>query len=103
MKIKDLKNGQKGVDLDDVEIIDIGETKEFTSKYGKKGSYAKVIVEDETGTITLTLWNDQIEKVNIGDRISVVGGFVTEYQDELQISTGKTGKIKFQNTEEDVM
>ena len=43
--------------------------------------------------MTLSLWNDDIEKVNIGDKVQIADGWVTEFKQQPQISAGKNGKI----------
>ena len=43
--------------------------------------------------MTLTLWNDEIDAVNEGDKISIVDGWVSEWQGNKQISAGRNGKI----------
>ncbi|MFH1424615.1 MAG: hypothetical protein ABIG20_02930 [archaeon] len=50
--------------------------------------------EDDTGTITITLWNDDIFGVKVGDTIKITKGWAAVYQDNMQISSGKFGKIE---------
>ena len=52
------------------------------------------IAKDETGDIKLTLWNDDIEKVKSGDKVKLTNGYVSEWQGELQLTTGRFGKIE---------
>jgi ssDNA-binding replication factor A large subunit len=49
---------------------------------------------DETGSITLTLWNDDVNKVKTGDKIKITKGWVGEYQGKFQLSAGKFGKME---------
>lgn len=92
MSIKDLQARQGNVDLV-LEIIEKGDVREF-EKFGKKGRVCNATAKDETGQIKLTLWNEQIDEVDVGDKISITNGYVGEYQGELQLSTGKFGKIE---------
>jgi len=92
MSIKDLQARQGNVDLV-LEIIEKGDVREF-EKFGKKGRVCNAIAKDETGQIKLTLWNEQIDEINVGDKINITNGYVGEYQGELQLSTGKFGKIE---------
>ena len=48
---------------------------------------------DDTGRIVLTLWNEQIRIVSVGDHIRVENGYVGSFRDVKQLSTGKAGKI----------
>ncbi|MBI2541465.1 hypothetical protein HYV80_02040 [Candidatus Woesearchaeota archaeon] len=92
MQIKDLKPKQGNVDVV-VDVIDVGETREF-NKFGKPGRVANAIAKDETGDIKLTLWNDDIEKVKAGDKVHLSNGYVNEWQGEMQLTTGRMGKIE---------
>jgi len=92
MKIKDLKPRQGKVDIE-VEIVDIGEVREF-QKFGKAGRVATAIAKDETGKINLTLWNDEIDSVKIGDKVKITNGYVNEFQGEMQLTSGRFGKLE---------
>ena len=92
MQVKDLKPKQGNVDVI-VDIVDIGDAREF-NKFGKPGKVATAIAKDETGDIKLTLWNEDIEKVNAGDRVHLTNGYVNEWQGEMQLTTGRMGKLE---------
>ncbi|MBI2522840.1 hypothetical protein HYW19_00455 [Candidatus Woesearchaeota archaeon] len=92
MAIKDLKARQGNVELV-VDIIDVGEPREF-EKFGKSGRVATAVAKDETGDIKLTLWNDQIDQVKAGDKVHITNGYVSEWQGEKQLTTGKMGKLE---------
>ncbi len=92
MAIKDLQARQGNVDLV-LEIIEKGDIREF-EKFGKKGRVCNATAKDETGQIKLTLWNEQIDEIDVGDKVSITNGYVGEYQGELQLSTGKFGKLE---------
>lgn len=92
MQIKDLKPRQGNVDIT-IDIVDVGMPREF-QKFGKPGKVATAIAKDETGDIKLTLWNEDIEKVNAGDKIHLSNGYVNEWQGEMQLTTGRMGKLE---------
>jgi len=50
--------------------------------------------EDETGRVKVTLWNDDIEKVKEGDTIKITKGWATVYNGDMQVSTGRLGKLE---------
>jgi replication factor A1 len=91
MQIKDLHAKQGEVELT-AEVIDKANPREF-DKFGKKGKVCNAKIKDETGTVTLTLWNEDADTINVGDTIKIVNGYVGEWQGELQLSAGKFGKI----------
>jgi replication factor A1 len=54
---------------------------------------ADAMVADESGSIKLTLWNEQIAQVNVNDRIRIENGYVTSFKGEVQLNVGKYGKL----------
>jgi replication factor A1 len=64
---------------------------------GRDGSAHRVcdaLVGDETGSIYLTLWDDNIEKVNENDTIRVENGYVTLFKGNMRLNIGKYGKLE---------
>ena len=93
MKISELVPKQGNVNLDEVKIIEKGEIREF-SKFGKPGRVCNVTIEDDSGKVQMTLWNEQIDEVKEGDKIKIVDGWVGEWQGEKQLSTGRNGSFE---------
>lgn len=91
MQIKELKTGQKSVDIE-VDVSSIGEVREF-QKYGKQGRVATAVVKDDSGEINLTLWNEDIDTVQEGSKIKIENGYVNEFQGAPQLTAGKYGKL----------
>ena len=92
MQIKDLKPKQGNVDIT-IDVVDVGDVREF-NKFGKPGKVANAVAKDETGDIKLTLWNEDIDKVKAGDKIHLTNGYVNEWQGEMQLTTGRMGKLE---------
>ena len=64
---------------------------------GRDGSAHRVcdaLVGDETGSVYLTLWDDNIEKVNENDTIRVENGYVTLFKGNMRLNIGKYGKME---------
>ena len=91
-KISELKVGQGQVNVQGT-IKNIGDTRAF-NKYGKDLKVANAILEDESGSIKLSLWNDDITRIKNGDKIKITNGYVSEFNSEKQLSAGKMGKIE---------
>ncbi|MGD6850590.1 MAG: OB-fold nucleic acid binding domain-containing protein [Candidatus Bathyarchaeia archaeon] len=91
--IKDLADGMKRVSVE-AKVVEKGDPREVRSKY-KDETYRIVdaVVADETGSIKLTLWNEQIEQVNVGDNVKIENGYVTSFKGEIQLNVGKFGKM----------
>jgi ssDNA-binding replication factor A large subunit len=80
-------------------VIDTEEPRIF-NKFGKEGKVQNVRIKDETGTTTLVLWNEQITddiKPNID--IEIMKGYAKEYNNEIQITLGKFGKMNIKKFE----
>ncbi len=91
--IKDLNDGMKRVSVE-AKVVEKGDPREVRSRY-KDETYRIVdaVIADETGSIKLTLWNEQIEQVNVGDNIKIENGYVTSFKGETQLNVGKFGKL----------
>lgn len=92
MKINELKPRMSKVDIE-VEIAEVGPVKEF-NKFGTAGKVATAVAKDDTGTIKLSLWNAEIDKVKAGIKVKITNGYVNEFQGEMQLTAGKFGKLE---------
>ncbi len=92
MKISELQPRQGKVDIE-ATITAKQEARTF-SKMGESGKVCNATISDGASTITLTLWNADAELYNVGDKIKITNGYVSEWQGELQLGAGKYGKIE---------
>jgi replication factor A1 len=93
LKINELRDGSRRVDIE-ANVIQKSETREVRSKFTNETfRVADATIEDETGTITLTLWNEQTEQVNVGDRVRIENGYIKSFRGELQLNSGKYGTL----------
>ncbi len=92
MEIKDIKANSGNIDLI-IKVVEKESPRTF-EKFGKKGRVCNAKVKDQSGEIKLTLWNDDIDKVTVGDKIHLQNGWCSEFKGEKQLSTGKFGKIE---------
>jgi replication factor A1 len=92
VKIKEIKPGQGNIDIT-AEVVGIEEPRTI-NKMGRELRVANVTLRDDSGTITLTLWNENIDKVQEGMSIKLVNAYANTYQDKLQLTLGKFGKLE---------
>jgi len=92
MKIKDVKANTGKIDLT-AEVVSKEEPRTF-EKFGKSGQVCNAKLKDASGEIKFTLWNEDIEKVSVGDKIKLENGWCSEFKGEKQLSTGKFGKLE---------
>ncbi len=92
MKISDLRAGTGSVNIT-ATVVSKEDPREVRTKYGKELKVANATLKDETGTIAISLWENDIDAVNVGDKVEISNGYVNEFKGNLQLSTGRNGKI----------
>ena len=93
-KVGDLTPQSKAVNVT-AKVVSKTEIREIPM--GRDGSPHKVsdaLIGDETGVVYLTLWDDNIEKVNDGDTVRVENGYVTLFKGNIRLNIGKYGKLE---------
>ncbi len=91
-KIKDLESGMKKVNLE-VRVLKIPEPKPVFTKFGTEAYVSNVLVSDETGSIKLSLWNQQIYNVSVDDLIKIENAKVASFRGNRQLRLGRSGKL----------
>ncbi len=94
MKISELQTGMKRVEVEAL-VTEKGNPRQVQSRMsGETFNVCDVLIQDDTGaTIKLTLWNEQIDQVKVGDNIKIENGYVTSFKGEIQLNVGKYGKL----------
>ena len=93
MEIRELRDGMKRVTIEG-KVTEISDAREVQSRFGDQThKVATAVLSDETGTIKLTLWNEQISQVNVDDKIKVENGYVTSFRGEIQLNVGRYGVL----------
>jgi replication factor A1 len=93
-KVGDLTPQSKAVNVT-AKVVSKTEIREIPM--GRDGAPHKVsdaLIGDETGVVYLTLWDDNIEKVNEGDTVRVENGYVTLFKGNIRLNIGKYGKLE---------
>jgi len=93
-KVGDLNPQSKAVNVT-AKVVSKTEIREIPM--GRDGSPHKVsdaLIGDETGVVYLTLWDDNIEKVNENDTVRVENGYVTLFKGNIRLNIGKYGKLE---------
>jgi len=93
LKIKDLRDKMRNVAIE-AKVTEKSEPREVMSRF-KDETYkvATATIADETGTIKLTLWNEQIDQVDVDSTVKIENGYVTSFRGEIQLNIGKYGKM----------
>ena len=92
MKISEIKPGLSDVTVEG-KVTDKSETRKVQTRYGQR-SVCDATLEDETGAIKLSLWEEAIDRINVGDKIKVSGAYITEFRNQLQLNMPRSGKLE---------
>jgi hypothetical protein len=92
-RIGDLKSGMKRINLK-ASVIEIPEPRTVITRLGGSAKVTNASIKDETGTIQLPLWNQQIHTVTVGDTIQVENARVVTFRGERQLRVGRGGQFR---------
>ena len=94
MMVKDLRPESK-VDAIDLTLRSKGDVRDFTSRSGSAGRVCDASAVDGDGEeCQITLWNEEIERVQVNDRVRITNGWVRQWRGNLQVSAGRYGKLE---------
>lgn len=93
LKVTDLNINSRRVNII-VKVVDKGESREVKFKNGTLHNVANAVVGDETGCINMSLWDDQIQMIDVGDVIEIENGYVSTFRGAAQLNVGRYGTIR---------
>jgi len=76
-------------------VISKSEVRNIAS--GRDGAPHRVcdaLVGDEGACVYLTLWDDNIEKVNEGDTVSIKNGYINLFRGNMRLNVGRYGTLE---------
>ncbi len=91
-KIENLKAGMKRINLK-ARVLEIPESKTVYTRFGNTACVSNALIADETGSIRISLWNQQINDISEGDVINVENGKVASFRGERQLRIGRHGSL----------
>ncbi len=77
-------------------VVNVGNPREFSRRSGGIGRIGDLFLMDETGTIRLSLWDEQVDlldKISLGDTILVGGAYTRERFSIIGLNLGKMGTL----------
>jgi replication factor A1 len=96
-KIRDLTTYSRRVNLV-AKILETGDVREVSSSSdGQLHRVAEALVGDETGTVLMTLWDENIDRFGVGDVVEVENGYAGTFRGSLRLNVGKYGNIEKKN------
>lgn len=99
VKIGNLNPWSRSVNLL-AKVIKKGEERFVASKFDQREHrLSETLIADETGAITLVLWDENVDKVNEGDVVMITNAFVKPFKGSMQLNLGRYGSIEMVNEE----
>ena len=93
LKVEELTPRSRSINMT-VKVISINPVREVTSRRdGSSHQVTEALVADETGAVLLTLWDDAIGEVNVGDVYDVRNGYVRLFRGSMRLNTGRLGSL----------
>ena len=91
-KVRDLTPSSKQVNVL-AKVVTVGEAKEVMGKFGDARKVAEAIVGDDTATIILSLWNEQIGSIAKDEVVLIDNGYVSLVRGHMRLNVGRYGNL----------
>ncbi len=91
-KVRDLTPNSKQVNVL-AKVVNVGEPKEVMGKFGDPRKVAEAVVGDDTATIILSLWNEQIGSIQKDETVLVDNGYVSLVRGHMRLNVGRYGNL----------
>ncbi|MEN2974307.1 MAG: hypothetical protein ABDH32_01865 [Candidatus Caldarchaeales archaeon] len=94
VKVGDLTPRSRGVNLI-AKIVSKTPERVVRSQYDQtEHRLSELLIADETGAISLILWDEKVDQVNEGDVVKIVNGFIKLFRGRMQLNLGRFGTIE---------
>jgi len=94
LKVKDLTTYSRRVNLV-AKIVDVGEPREVSSSSdGQLHQVSEALIGDETGSVLLTLWDENSSRFKSGDVVAIDNGYAGTFKGRLRLNIGRYGTIE---------
>lgn len=90
--ISELRDCQGNVDVEGT-VIEQTLPKKVRTRDGRESTVVNSILSDDSGSITLVQWNEQINQASVGDKIRLEKCQIRSFRGQLQIGRGYYGYI----------
>jgi len=95
-KIQQLTSDMRDVDVL-ARVVHAGEVREFKRPSGETGQVSTLLIKDETGTISLNLWDEKTalsKQIRPGDIVLAEGAYTRERFRNLKLNIGRRGSLR---------
>jgi ssDNA-binding replication factor A large subunit len=95
MLLSELRPGMEDVNLK-VTLKNLENERIVTAHSGIQHRIVEGFVEDSSGSLLFTVWNDRIDELNgikSGDELELIGCFISSYKGVLSVNVGRNSEI----------
>jgi ssDNA-binding replication factor A large subunit len=95
MKIRDLKPGMEGVNLE-VTVLKLEKPRKVRTYTGIEHIILEGEVKDDTGRAPINFWNEKINEIDgieVNARIRILNCFISSFKGILQINVGRGSEV----------
>jgi len=94
LKVGDLKPGFMNINTI-VKVVNVGLTQVISSRRDRsERQIADALVGDETGSVILTLWEQQIGRIKAGETLEIKNGYTSLFKGSLRLNVGGRGTLE---------
>jgi len=93
IKVEKLTPNSREVNLI-VKVVSKSEVRDVTGRDYTIRRVADALVGDETGCVYLTLWDDNIDKINEDATIRITNGYVNLFRGNVRLNIGRYGSFQ---------
>lgn len=94
MKVGALKPSFRGLSVV-VKVVNMGLQRIVSSARGRsEHRVTEALVGDETGSVLLTLWDNQIDRTGVGDVLEIKNGYTSLFRGSLRLNIGRYGTVE---------
>jgi replication factor A1 len=94
VKIRELSPKSKRVNTV-FRVVSIDDAKNVRSKRDRTAhAVTEAVVGDDSGVISMTLWDESLNKISAGKTYRIVNGYVTLFRGTMRLNIGKLGEFE---------
>ena len=76
------------------EVTEISEGRTVNLRSGGEARVADCTLQDDSGSIKLSLWDEQIDAVQVGSKVRIDNGYTNSFRGEIRLNVGRYGKLE---------
>lgn len=96
MLLSELRPGMEDVNLN-ITLKNLEKERIVTTHSGLQHKIVEGLVEDSSGFLGLTVWNDRIDElegIEPGDELELIGCFISSFKGVLSVNVGRDSEIQ---------